>query len=353
MSDGEMMFELPRNIERYLAALSRLYAQQGEKKKLSVIVNSSIRVAEEWSRDNWNGGTYGHALYLVLPEALFLSCVNEKDRLQSQIKVDINKVHNVQNEFVEEVFIEMEMAEDRDWRRESGMLLSGEHVVPPEAEKRIWSDEYFRVFLCHRSAVKQETANLAERLKVFGAWCFVAHANIRPTREWQDEIENALFTMDAFVALMTEGFHHSDWTDQEVGFAFARGVPIVPVRLGTDPYGFIGKFQALSCSWDAAAQAIVEILLKHDRMLDAYIRALRRCDSFDLGNTLSKILPSIERISDQQANELVAAFKANGQVRESYGFTGEKPYHYGQGLAFHLKRLTGKEYALSVGDGPE
>ena len=38
--------------------------------------------------------------------------------------------------------------------------------------------------------------------------------------------------MDAFVALMTEGFHASDSHDEEVGFALARGVPVIAVQLG-------------------------------------------------------------------------------------------------------------------------
>ena len=67
--------------------------------------------------------------------------------------------------------------------------------------------------------------------------------------------------MDAFVALLTEGFHDSLWTDQEVGFALSRGVPILAVRLGKDPYGFIGKFQALSCDWADAPKKIVGLLI--------------------------------------------------------------------------------------------
>jgi hypothetical protein len=50
--------------------------------------------------------------------------------------------------------------------------------------------------------------------------------------------------MDGFVALLTTEFHDSDWTDQEVGYALARRVPIISVRMGRDPYGFLGKFQA-------------------------------------------------------------------------------------------------------------
>src|SRR5207244_4904937 len=138
-------------------------------------------------------------------------------------------------------------------------------LVTPDATKRIWEDDGFRVFLSHKSDVKKETASLKERLRLFGISCFVAHEDIHPTKAWQDEIENALASMDGFVALMTENFHDSEWTDQEVGFAFARGVPMIAVRLGKNPYGFIGKFQGLSSTWLIAAEEIVRILIKNER----------------------------------------------------------------------------------------
>ncbi len=240
-------YEIPKNIDHYLAIVSKLYAQEGEQRKQEIIVNAHVRVHEEWSYDNWNGGTYGHALYLTITEALYLGIVRDRNDLQTAIRDDINKAHNIKNEFIEEVFIEMAVAEDKDWRKESGLLMHGKRVITPEAEKRIWSDSGFRVFLSHKTEAKLETAELKQALKLYGISCFVAHEDIHPTHEWQYEIENALSSMDALVALMTEEFHDSNWTDQEVGFAFGRGVPIIAVRLGKDPYGFIGKFQALTC----------------------------------------------------------------------------------------------------------
>jgi nucleoside 2-deoxyribosyltransferase len=82
-----------------------------------------------------------------------------------------------------------------------------------------------------------EAAVLKSRLSVFSASCFVAQMDVRPTTEWQEEIENALATMHGFVALMTPDFHDSDRTDQEVGYALAQGVPMIAVRLGQDPLG--------------------------------------------------------------------------------------------------------------------
>lgn len=337
-------YELPKNIERYLAVLSKLYAREGQRQKQEILVNSQVRVHEVWSHDNWNGGTYGHALYLNLPEALYLGIVRSKDDLQNQIKEDINKVHHVQNEFIEEVFLEMQALEDEDWRKESGLLVAGKRVVARDAEMRLWGDDGFRVFLSHKTEVKKQTAELKKRLQQFGVSSFVAHEDIHPTQEWQNEIENALDSMDALVALMTENFHDSLWTDQEVGFAFGRGVPIVSVKLGKDPYGFIGKFQALSCSWDNAAKEIVRILIKHSRMLNAYIRVVQNCRSWDQGNLLAEVLPSIEKLSDEQVNQFVEAYNENSEVRGSFGFNGTKPNYYGPGLVAHLSRITGRAY---------
>lgn len=347
MSGHGPTFDLPKNIERYLAALSRLYAQEGKKQLQTIVVNSQVRVIEEWSSDNWNGGTFGHALYLVIPETLYLSVVKNKDAIQQQIREDISKLHNIQNEFIAEVFLELEVSEDQDWRKESGLLLTGQRTIAPEAASRVWGNEGYRVFLSHKNEVKKETAELKERLKLFGIAGFVAHEDIHPTKEWRDEIENALFSMDAFVSLMTEGFHDSDWTDQEVGVAFGLGVPIITVKLGKDPYGFIEKFQALSCLWDTAAKEIVKILVKHDLMLNAYINTVKNCFGYEQGNTLSEILPYINKLSNQQANRLISAFNENGQVRDSFGFNGKQPHRYGDGLPSHLSRLTGQTYRLS------
>lgn len=347
MRERESNFDLPKGIERYLAALSKVYGKDGERQLQKIIVNSQVRVHEAWSSDNWNGGTYGHAVYLVMPESLFLAVVKTKDEVQKRIKLDLNEIHNVQNEFIEEVFLEMEVAEDRNWRKESGLLVAGKRVVLPDATKRIWGETGFRVFLTHKATVKKETSELKEGLQTLGVSSFVAHKDIHPTKEWQEEIENALATMEALVALMTEDFHDSDWTDQEVGFAFGRGVPIISVRLGKDPYGFIGKFQALSCTWKEAPAEIVKLLVKRERMLNCYIEAVENCTGWNDGNDLATILPAIDTLSNKQADRLIEAYNENNEVGGSFGFNGTKPRLFGEGLLFHLDRVTDRTYKES------
>lgn len=241
----------------------------------------------------------------------------------------------------------MEIAEEQDWRKESGLLGTGKRIIFPEATSRIWGDKGYRVFLSHKAEIKKEAAQLKEKLSLYGISSFVAHEDIHPTQEWQNKIENALLSMEALAALMTDSFHDSLWTDQEVGFAFGRRVPILSVKLGKDPYGSIGEFQALSCSWDTAAKEIVKILVKNDQMLNAYIKAVQDCQCYDHGNTISEIFPFIDKLSGQQVNHLISAFNENGQVCDSFGFNGKNRYKYGDGLVSHLSRLTGRTHRFT------
>jgi len=87
--------------------------------------------------------------------------------------------------------------------------------VSAAAIRRIWEDDGYRLFLSHKSEVSKEVVRLKHKLKVYGVSAFVAHASIKPTQQWQDEIENGLHSMEALAALITEDFHDSNWTDQE------------------------------------------------------------------------------------------------------------------------------------------
>ena len=349
MSKSTENCELPGQIDRHLASLSKLYALDGKRELQELIVNAQIRVHEGWDYDNWNGGTYGHALYLLLPEQIFLRSVRQRESLQSQIRDGLNDVHNVQNESVSQVFFEMDDGVDQDWRGESGLLLTGKRSVSAEATSRIWEDDCFRLFLSHKSAFKKETAALKTGLRNYGISSFVAHEDIHPTEAWQVEIENALTTMDGFLAVMTEDFHDSEWTDQEVGFAFARRVPMVALRLGKDPYGFIGKFQGLKASWIESPLEVVKLLIRNDRMFTAWLKSIRECWGYDQGNRLADLLPLLQKLTEDQVDELIAAYNAGGQITGSYGFNGTKSRLHGPGLPFHLNRLSSRQFEFSGG----
>jgi len=189
-----------------------------------------------------------------------------------------------------------------------------------------WKHKQYKLFLSHISSYKKETAELQKSLEYYGISSFVAHEDIAPTKEWQSEIENALATMDGLAALLTPSFHESKWTDQEIGVAMGRSVQIIPIRLGIDPYGFIGKFQGvqgLGKTSDQLAKEIVEILIKNKTsepaVISALIYSLPESSSYAESKEKIELIEKASHISKELLNVLNDAVKNNGQVRDSWG----------------------------------
>jgi hypothetical protein len=117
----------------------------------------------------------------------------------------------------------------------------------------------FRLFISHLAKHKDRAIRLKDCLVPYEISGFVAHEDIRPTLEWQLEIERALNTMDAFLAIHTVGFKDSFWAQQEVGFALGRRVKIISFKMDEDPTGFISKHQALPRKNRTAEQIAEEV----------------------------------------------------------------------------------------------
>ena len=225
------------------------------------MVNGDVSIQEARDYDNWNGGTYGHALTLAVPDDIYLQASESKGATQQRLHTDINALVAVSNEHFSDVYIEMKVSKHDRWREKSGVYKDSESpsLPPNDALQRIWSDFPVRIFLSHKAKFKVETSKLKHSLAKLGVGAFVAHEDIEPTEEWQKEIESAIFSMDAMVALLTPDYHDSNWTDQEVGAALGRGVPLITVKLGMSPYGFMGKKQAMSGSFENTGQMAATI----------------------------------------------------------------------------------------------
>ncbi len=79
------------------------------------------------------------------------------------------------------------------------------------------------------------------------------------------EIEAGLHSMDALLAILMPGFKESNWTDQEVGVAVGRGVLVIPIMKGLNPYGFISRCEGLNSQGKTVAtiaSKVFQILVK-------------------------------------------------------------------------------------------
>jgi len=187
-----------------------------------------------------------------------------------------------------------------------------------------WRDGYFNLFISHLASNKTIAQELKNELEKYGISGFVAHSDIEPTKEWQDEIELALRTSDALVALMIPKFHESNWTDQEIGLALGRDLLIIPVRMGQDPYGFIGKFQAIPFSDTIQlATTIFDSLLKNKKtikkMSQSIIYRFATSDSFLSAKKNILLVEKIETWDKQLIDSLESARQNNYQISSSFG----------------------------------
>lgn len=157
----------------------------------------------------------------------------------------------------------------------SGPGVNSAISAPPHYWK---NTKFFRLFISHISQDKAKATRLKECLSPYSISGFVAHEDIHPTLEWQGEIERALRTMDAFIAIHTPGFSKSVWTQQEIGFAVGRGVKIISFKIGEDPTGFISKNQTLPRN-KRSAEGIareIDMLLSDDALTNTTLNAAKK-----------------------------------------------------------------------------
>jgi nucleoside 2-deoxyribosyltransferase len=183
----------------------------------------------------------------------------------------------------------------------------------------------FKLFVSHLAAHRAFAADLQSSLLTYGISCFVAHNDIEPTSEWQAQIETALATSDALVALLHESFHASNWTDQEIGFAMGRSIPVFAVRFAQDPYGFIGRFQAFNGNGKAAAALARELFDAYRknkqtqrRMAEVLVSLFEASGSFAEAKANITYLEELEVWEPSFSERIRAAAKSNSQIINSW-----------------------------------
>lgn len=203
-----------------------------------------------------------------------------------------------------------------------------------EATEGVWFPDRIRVFVSHTHAHRQVAGTIAHVLEGYGFSCFVAHDAIEPSREWQDVIELALNTCDVLIAYVTPGFSDSDWTDQEVGWAMGRGLIVIPLRAGADPYGFFGSYQGVPIRTEAIHESAVAVARSIaiavfnrqrpgatrllERMADLIVDAFCRSESYDIVRQRFEHLRLIpnEAWTSQHFARLEEAARENNQISE-------------------------------------
>lgn len=211
-------------------------------------------------------------------------------------------------------------------------------VVEASIEGR-WKPGYARVFLSHSAKHREFVGEVAAELAVVGVHGFVAHDTMEFSKPWQRQIEEALRSMQAFVALVHPEFDESAWCHQEAGWAKGRRVPIYAVRIGSNPTAFLGSDQWPSDSGEnpqELAQVLSAWISSLPELGDSVVAGLLNSlasagNYFDAGATAARIA-ALGTLSAEDFSKLDEIYWSNDQLHGGVLPTNElKPFYKANG----------------------
>jgi len=247
----------------------------------------------------------------------------EIDLVLSEFGFNVNDVRGYDDSYVLRI---LRTGTDGD------LLELHQHLLPsteppepePDAPNVVWQPGQLRLFISHITADKLVVSALKQHLAHWYIDGFVAHEDIEPSSEWLGEIDSALRTCHAMLAYLTPDFHKSQYTDHEVGYCLYRRVPIVLVKCGVDPYGFVARFQALQgvgISTDDLAGQVASVLAARPEtaslMSEPLVSALESSGSFASTRSIMSVIDRATGWTPEQLARMERAVEDNRQVREA------------------------------------
>ena len=346
----DIKLQLPNKIVSYLRRLKIEYDQY-EDEFFSNIVGSAKVFIREPSRiyEDFGGVRHDYDIVFFLPASVMEEIDLRKEKsYREEIRKDLERCKDVEDEYFQNVFFACENENDGEYRQ--AVSLNEHPRVDPETLD-IWKPGLVRLFISHRDKHKKEARELADALEAYGISSFVAHDAIGPMTEWQAEIMKGLETMEIMLTFITDDFHKSVWTNQEIGFALARNIPILSLKLqNTDPKGFVSGKQALKGNFERPSDSVPEIYRLHQkklnnkkRMQGALITALVESPSWDdTRDRFDRLNKVVETLSEEEVERIIDGYKKNNQLHHSMYLNNKY-----KRLKHFLERTTGKEYSIA------
>ena len=181
-----------------------------------------------------------------------------------------------------------------------------------------------RAFLSHADKERETAGSLKEKLRSYGIDVFVAHDDLEGGTEWMSRLYAEIKECEIFLILVSENYHSSNFTDQELGMALSYEKPIIPICIdSTIPYGFMSKYQCVKASPEFYdVQEVVSIIIKHSEpgqeFVDLLISQLERADSFNAAYKHAVELLTYDKLSKEQASKVLNAYNDNSQIYNSF-----------------------------------
>lgn len=254
-----------------IAKLARALLQAENKTYAAALMHEGCVEDRHWYDNSYDDIGY-HSVLVKVPVNDFVR-MKESGKIQLAEKDILSAYEDANSGYPDTYYKEVRIVPDLN---AAGDHMEVEHTIE-EDDFKGWTPGWFRMFISHVSNYKTSAVNLKKALAKYRISGFVAHEDITPAAEWIQEIDAALRSMDGLCAIMTPEFAGSDWCDQEVGYGLGRKVICIPIKKGLDPYGFLGRYQAVSSTDKNAhdlSHDIFEIISSHKISRQIYQRKL-------------------------------------------------------------------------------
>jgi len=184
-----------------------------------------------------------------------------------------------------------------------------------------------RIFLSYQTKKNMQLAgDIKKGLEYWGVDVFLAHEDIRPSRQWRKEIIENIRNCDVFMPLLTKHFRKSEWTDQESGMAVIESKIVIPLSVDATPHGFLADYQAHKLNLEELTRSCERILsaLKSNsalekRIRESFIQSFVNSQTFSEANEKSEFLEEFGPYNKAQVKRILRGCFKNSQI--SGGFT--------------------------------
>lgn len=291
-----------------------------DRKKVAVI---SEYIAASFTESDWIslGQITGKLKVITEHSRLFRSLGFGDDDYIFCVAEVLDGIFSDNNHLIEEVIEHFDI--DLWYQQKEPVKYQKIFVTTVVKSADFWKDGYLKVFISHLSSNRERMSALKQNLANWGISAFIAHEDIAASREWRDEVEAGLDSMELLVAVVEPGFKESDWCAQEVGYALGRKIDIIPLCSGQDPFGFFGKIQGIKIKGkfpNVVANEIVSTILKKPQHRIKLLGSIGKAFSTLQSKTkldLLQLLDSWSIVTDQQLKTLIEQASMSEYERKS------------------------------------
>lgn len=279
-----------------------------DRKKVAVI---SEYIAASFTESDWIslGQITGTLKIITEHSRLFRALSFGDDDYIFCVAEVLDSIFSDNNHLIEEVIEHFDI--DLWYQQKEPIKYQKIFVTTVVKSADFWKDGYLKVFISHLSSNRERMSALKQSLANWGISAFIAHEDIAASREWRDEVEAGLDSMELLIAVVEPGFKESDWCAQEVGYALGRKIDIIPLCSGMDPFGFFGKIQGIKVKGkipNIVANEIVNTILKKPQHRIKLLGSIGKAFSTLQSKTkldLLQLLDSWSIVTDQQLKTLI------------------------------------------------